>query len=161
MPIPRLSDPRPANRSAKAASGVYGDAEGEGEGEGEGEAFRKTYLEAYPEFEGNMGLVYTGNGYDIINYLALAWEATGDPEDFAANVAWIRNTPYRGVCGMMDMNNDLQEALHYPDDGFGNQAVELDKGMSQLFVQVQDREHKVIWPGPISESELRPAPWWS
>lgn len=132
--------------------GVYGDQRGQ--------EFRKTYLERYPEFEGNMGLVYTGNGYDIVQYLKLAWEATGAPEDFAANVAWIRDNPYRGVCGMMDMRNDLQEALHYPDNGFGNQADELEKGMSQLFVQVQDREHKIIWPGGISESTLRPAPWW-
>lgn len=133
--------------------GVYGDETGQN--------FRKKYLERYPEYEGNMGLVYTGNGYDIMNYLKLAWEATGDPEDFAANVAWIRNNPYRGVNGMMDMNNDLQEALHYPDNGFDNQATELEKGMSQLFVQVQDREHKVIWPNEIAESSLRPAPWWS
>ncbi|WP_198134950.1 ABC transporter substrate-binding protein [Roseovarius sp. 217] len=133
--------------------GVYGDQNGQD--------FRKKYLTRYPEFEGNMGLVYTGNGYDIMNYLKLAWEATGDPDDFAANVAWIRNNPYRGVNGMMNMNNDLQEALHFPDNGFGNQAANLEDGMGQLFVQVQDREHKVIWPNEIAESTLRPAPWWT
>jgi branched-chain amino acid transport system substrate-binding protein len=132
--------------------GVYGDQIGQD--------FRKKYLKRFPEFEGIMGLVYTGNGYDIVNYLKRAWEATGSPEDFAANVNWIRNNPYRGVCGMMDMNNEYQEALHYPDNGFGNQSADLDKGMGQLFVQVQDREHKVIWPKDISESTLRPAPWW-
>lgn len=133
--------------------GVYGDERGQ--------AFRKAYVERYPEFEGNMGLVYTGNGYDIIQYLKLAWEATGKPEDFAANVAWIRNNPYRGVCGLIDMRNDLQEALHFPDNGFGNQSTELEKGMSQLFVQVQDGAHKIIWPNQIAEASLRPAPWWS
>ena len=132
--------------------GVYGDKIGQD--------FRKKYLKRFPEFEGNMGLVYTGNGYDIVKYLQLAWEATGDPSDFAANVKWIRNNPYRGVCGMMDMNNEYQEALHYPDNGFGNQADSHETGMSQLFVQVQDVQHKIIWPGPISESTLRPAPWW-
>ena len=132
--------------------GVYGDQTGQD--------FRKKYLKRFPEFEGNMGLVYTGNGYDIVKYLQLAWEATGNPEDFAANVSWIRNNPYRGVCGMMDMNNEYQEALHYPDNGFGNQADSHETGMGQLFVQVQDVEHKIIWPGPIAESTLRPAPWW-
>lgn len=132
--------------------GVYGDQTGQD--------FRKKYLAKYPEFVGNMGLVYTGNGYDIVKYLQLSWEATKNPEDFAANVKWIRDNPYRGVCGMMDMRNEYQEALHFPDNGFGNQAAELDNGMSQLFVQVQDKQHKVIWPGPISESKLRPAPWW-
>lgn len=133
--------------------GIYGDQPGQD--------YRKMYLERFPEFEGNMGLVYTGNGYDIVQYLRLAWEATGAPEDFAANVSWIRDNPYRGVCGMMDMRNDLQEALHFPDNGFGNQADAVEKGMSQLYVQVQDREHKVIWPKEIAESSLRPAPWWS
>lgn len=133
--------------------GVYGDARGQ--------EFRKKYSERFPEFGDNMGLVYSGNGYDIVHYLKLSWEATGKPEDFAANVQWIRNNPYRGVCGMMNMNNEYQEALHYPDNGFGNQATTLEEGMSQLFVQVQDGKHKIIWPNEIAESKLRPAPWWS
>ncbi len=133
--------------------GVYGDDIGMD--------FRRRYLERFPEFEGNMGLVYTGNGYDIVNYLALAWEAVGDPTKFAEVVDWIKNNPYRGVCGLMNLGNDLQEALHYPDNGFGNQASELEEGMSQLFVQVQDVEHKIIWPNEIAESTLQPAPWWS
>ena len=60
----------------------------------------------------------------------------------------------------MNMNNEFQEALHYPDNGFGNQASELEKGMSQLYVQVQDVRHKIIWPNEIAKSKLRPAPWW-
>ena len=132
--------------------GVYGDQIGQD--------FRKKYLKRFPEFEGNMGLVYTGNGYDIVKYLQLSWEATGNPEDFKANVDWIRTNPYRGVCGNMDMDNEYQEALHYPDNGFGNQADSHETGMSQLFVQVQDVQHKIIWPDAISESKMRPAPWW-
>jgi branched-chain amino acid transport system substrate-binding protein len=132
--------------------GVYGDQKGED--------FRKMYLERFPEYEGNMGLVYTGNGYDIVKYLELAWNATGSPEDFKANCDWIRANPYRGVCGMMNMNNEYQEALHYPDNGFGLQADSPETGMSQLYVQVQDVQHKIIWPDAIAESKMRPAPWW-
>lgn len=132
--------------------GVYGDQIGQD--------FRKMYLERFPEYEGTMGLVYTGNGYDIVQYLKRSWEATGNPEDFEANCNWIRANPYRGVCGMMDMRNEYQEALHYPDNGFGNQADSPETGMSQLYVQVQDVQHKIIWPDLIAESKLRPAPWW-
>ena len=32
--------------------------------------------------------------------------------------------------------------------------------MSQLYVQVQDGQHKIIWPNEIAESKLRPSPWW-
>jgi branched-chain amino acid transport system substrate-binding protein len=132
--------------------GVYGDKTGQD--------FRAKYLKRFPKFVRNMGLVYTGNGYDIVQYLKLSWEATKKPEDFEANCKWIRENPYRGVCGMMNMNNEFQEALHFPDNGFGNQAAELDKGMSQLYVQVQDGLHKIIWPNEIAESKLRPSPWW-
>lgn len=140
--------------------GIYGDQTGQD--------FRKKYLERFPEFgtpgDNTMGLVYTGNGYDILKYLEASWNATGAvsnaPEDFKKNCDWIRTHPFRGVCGMMDMNNEYQEALHYPDNGFNLQADSHETGMSQLFVQVQDIQHKIIWPDAISESKMRPSPWW-
>ena len=86
--------------------GVYGDKKGR--------TSAQKYMKRFPKFVGNMGLVYTGNGYDIVQYLKRAWEATKNPEDFEANCNWIRENPYRGVCGMMNMNNEFQEALHFP-----------------------------------------------
>ncbi len=130
--------------------GVYADERGM--------AFRKKYQERFP---GIMGLVYTGNGYDIAQWLKLAWEAVGDPDDFEGVCNWVRENPYRGVCGYMDMKNEYQEAAHFPDNGYPVTATELEKGMSQLYVQVQDVEHKIIFPNEISESKMQPAPWWS
>lgn len=129
--------------------GVYADEKGR--------AFREKYKKRFP---GIMGLVYTGNGYDIVQYLKLAWEAVGDPYNFKGVCDWIRDHPYRGVCGYMDMKNELQEAAHFPDNGYPISASELEKGMSQLYVQVQNTEHKIIFPNEISESKLQPAPWW-
>ena len=133
-----------------------------------GEKFRKDYLKRFPEFgtyENNtMGLVYTGNGYDIINYLAASWNSTKalglNPSDFDKNCKWIRNNSFRGVCGNMDMDNEFQEALHFPDNGFGNQSSTHNNGMGQLFCQVQDVQHKIIWPNDYSQSKLRAADWW-
>ncbi len=129
--------------------GVYADERGN--------AFRAKYKERFP---GIMGLVYTGNGYDIAYYLKAAWEATGDPSDFAAVCEWIRTNPYRGVCGYMDMNNEFQEAAHFPDNGFAVTATELEKGMSQLYVQVQDVEHRSSSPTRSTKRRCVPAPWW-
>ncbi|VTZ27746.1 Branched-chain amino acid ABC transporter substrate-binding protein [Methylocella tundrae] len=129
--------------------GVYADERGN--------AFRAKYKKRFP---GVMGLVYTGNGYDIAHYLKAAWEATGDPSNFKAVCDWVRANPYRGVCGYMDMRNEYQEAAHYPDDGHPVSASELEKGMSQLYVQVQNAEHKIIYPYDIKQSKLQPAPWW-
>jgi branched-chain amino acid transport system substrate-binding protein len=140
--------------------GVYGDKMGE--------QFRKDYLKRFPEFgtykNNTMGLVYTGNGYDIINYLAASWNATKalglNVEDFEKNSTWIRKNPFRGVCGNMDMDNEFQEALHFPDNGFGNQSSTHNNGMGQLFCQIQDVQHKIIWPNDYSQSKLQGCDWW-
>ncbi|WP_247808145.1 MULTISPECIES: ABC transporter substrate-binding protein [unclassified Bradyrhizobium] len=129
--------------------GIYADERGL--------AYRKKYEKRFP---GTMGLVYTGNGYDIVQWLKLAWEAVGNPNDFKAVCDWIRSNPYRGVCGYMDMNNEYQEAAHFPDDGNPISAPELSRGVSQLYVQVQQNQHKIIYPSEISQSKLQAAPWW-
>jgi branched-chain amino acid transport system substrate-binding protein len=128
--------------------GVYADEKGK--------AFREKYQKRFP---GIMGLVYTGNAYDSVNWLKLAWEAVGDPDNFKAVCDWIRDNPYRGVCGYMDLKNPWQEAAHYPDDGNPITAKTLEEGMGQLYVQVQDVEHKIIYPDVLAESKLRPWPW--
>ena len=58
------------------------------------------------------------------------------------------------------MNNEYQEALHFPNNGFGNQADTHNTGMGTLYCQVQDVQHKIIWPPEYNQSELRPSPWW-
>jgi branched-chain amino acid transport system substrate-binding protein len=129
--------------------GVYADEKGKG--------FREKYQKRFP---GIMGLVYTGNSYDTAYYLKAAWEAVGDPANFKAVCDWIRVNPFRGVCGYMDMNNKYQECAHYPDDGFDVTAKDLDKAMGQLYFQVQNGEHKIIYPEKLKEVDLRKAPWW-
>ncbi|MEZ5922938.1 MAG: ABC transporter substrate-binding protein [Hyphomicrobiaceae bacterium] len=128
--------------------GVYADEKGK--------AFREKYVKRFP---GIMGLVYTGNAYDTMQWLKLAWEAVGDPNDFKAVCDWIRLNPYRGVCGYMDLNNPWQEAAHYPDDGNPITAKTLEEGMGQLYVQVQDVQHKIIYPDVLAESTLKPWSW--
>jgi branched-chain amino acid transport system substrate-binding protein len=129
--------------------GVYADDKGK--------EFRAKYKRRFP---GIMGLCYTGNGYDVTYYLKAAWEAVGDPGKFKEVCDFVRKTPYRGVCGYMSMNNSLQECAHYPDTGDAIGAKELEQGMAQLFFQVQNNEHKIIYPDVLRESALREAPWW-
>ena len=129
--------------------GVYADAKGN--------EFRAKYKKRFP---GIMGLCYTGNGYDVVHYLKAAWEGVGDPSKFTAVADWIRTNPFRGVCGYMSMNNAFQECAHFPDNGHDVTATDLEKGMAQLYFQVQGGEHKIIYPGPLAESSLRTAPWW-
>jgi branched-chain amino acid transport system substrate-binding protein len=131
-------------------TGVYDDETGR--------AFRAKYKKRFP---GVMGLVYTGFGYDMAYVLKRAWEGVGDPRKFKEVVNWIRTNPVRGVCGYYDMNNPYQETRHFPDNGFDSlQVAEIGKGQSQYYCQIQDQEHKIIFPNEIAEAKLTPAPWW-
>ena len=124
--------------------GVYADKQGM--------EFRKKYAAAYP---GIIGLCYTGSAYDTVHMLKNAW-AAAEPEDFAGVCAHLKTHTYRGVDGAVDLNNEWQAALHYP-----LQTKDLDKGMAQLFFQVQDGQHKIIQPDVLAEVKFRTAPWMS
>ena len=124
----------------------------------QGLAYREKYKKRFP---GTMGVVYTGVGYDIVYYLKAAWEAVGDPSNFDAVCDWVRTHPHDGLCGHIDMNNEYQEAAHWPDNGYDVRASELNQGVSQLYFQVQDLEHRIIYPYELKEVTLKPAPWWT
>ncbi|MCB1755484.1 MAG: ABC transporter substrate-binding protein [Gammaproteobacteria bacterium] len=130
--------------------GVYSDEKGK--------AFREKYQKRFP---GVMGLTYTGNAYDSLYMLKAAWEAVGDPDKFEDVSAYLRTHPYRGVCGLYDMNNPWQECAHFPPDDHPVSVDKLEDGMGHLYVQVQDREHKIIYPEVLQETALQKAPWWS
>ncbi len=59
---------------------------------------------------------------------------------------YIKTHTYRGVDGAVDMNNEYQAALHYP-----MQTDDLNKGMAQLYFQVQGGESKIIEPSVLAE----------
>ena len=122
--------------------GVYADKQGE--------EFRKKYAAANP---GVIGLCYNGSAYDTVNILKNAWTNV-DPDNFKAVADYVRSHVYRGVTGAIDMNNEFQAALHYP-----LQTTDLNKGMAQLFFQVQDGVHKIIQPDTLAESKFRVVPW--
>jgi branched-chain amino acid transport system substrate-binding protein len=122
--------------------GVYNDAQGA--------EFRKKYAAKHP---GVIGLCYNGSAYDTTFILKNAWANT-DPDDFKAVADYIRTHTYRGVDGAVDLNNEYQAALHYP-----LQTEDLNKGMAQLYFQVQDGAHKIIEPTVLAESKFRAFPW--
>jgi branched-chain amino acid transport system substrate-binding protein len=123
--------------------GVYNDAQGA--------AFRKKYAAAYPGAV--IGLCYNGSAYDTVNFLRNAW-AEVEPEDFDAVGNYLRGHVYRGVDGALSLDNPWHAALHYP-----LQTQDLNKGMAQLYFQVQDGAHKIIFPDVLAESKFRSFPW--
>ena len=116
----------------------------------QGMEFRKKYAAKHP---GVIGLCYTGSAYDTVNILKNAWMDV-DPSDFKAVCDYIRTHPYRGVDGAVSLDNEYQAALHYP-----LQTEDLNKGMAQLYFQVQDGQHKIIQPTVLAETKFRTFPW--
>ncbi|MGY3610304.1 MULTISPECIES: ABC transporter substrate-binding protein [unclassified Bradyrhizobium] len=123
-----------------------------------GREFAQKYKKRFP---GIMGLAYPGISYDHTYYLKKAWEAVGDPRKFKEVCDWIRANPLRGVCGYLNTGNPYQEGVHFPNNhGDEIQTSEFEKGIAQLYFQVQNVEHKLIFPNEVSEAKLQPAPWW-
>jgi branched-chain amino acid transport system substrate-binding protein len=121
--------------------------------------FRAKYQKRFP---GIMGLAYPAISYDMTYYLKKAWEGVGDPQKFKEVCDWIRVNPQRGICGYVNLNNPYQESVHFPDNGGDdNQTRDPEKGVSQLYFQVQNGEHKIVYPREFADSSLQRAPWWT
>lgn len=115
-----------------------------------GAEFRAKYQAKHA---GQMGMVYTGSGYDTAKILVEVW-ATTDPSDYNAVGDAVRAISYRGVAGTYTFDNDTQSGTSYP-----NQTDDPEAGQAHLIFQVQDGEHKIISPVPFDEVAFTPA-WW-
>ena len=106
-----------------------------------------------------MGLVYTGSGYETY-YLKKAWEAVGDPRKFKEVCDWIRANP-SAASAVTRHGTILPGSGHFPDNDGDDIRPPSSKRGGQLYVQIQNVEHKIIFPNEVAEAKLQPAPWWS
>jgi branched-chain amino acid transport system substrate-binding protein len=112
--------------------------------------FRAKYMKRFGD---NMGIVYTGSGYDTVKLLASVW-AKVDPANFDAVGAAIRKAKYEGVCGTYTFDRPEQAPLVHPW-----QTEDVKAGISHLLLQVQNGQHKIIAPEELAEVKIKPAPW--
>ena len=115
-----------------------------------GMEFRGKYTKRFGD---NMGIVYTGSGYDTVKLLASVWEKT-DPSNFDAVGAAIRKARYEGVCGTYTFDSPEQAPPIHPW-----QTPDVKAGISHLLLQVQDGKHRIIAPDELAEVKIRPTPW--
>lgn len=116
-----------------------------------GQAFTKKYQK---QFGAIPGLANAPQGYDSIYMLANAWGMVEDSRDFKAVCDQIRVQRYRGVCGSYYMDQPGQYTSPYPE---ANPDPSL--AMPHLYLQVQNGEHKVIYPEPYAEGKFEMPPW--
>jgi branched-chain amino acid transport system substrate-binding protein len=122
-------------------TGVYNDPVGK--------IFRAAYK---AKFGHGAGFSNSGSGYDGVNMLARAWAATGDGQNFKANIAQLRKMIHRGVNGgyWLTKNAGLAYPAQTPDPGIGQ---------AHLFFQIQSGVHHIIQPAPYIEAQFQNPPW--
>lgn len=119
------------------------------------DALGKGFVQRYQARFGTApGLANAPQGYDTIYLLANAWAKVGDARNFQAVSNQIRMTRYRGVCGTINMNQSGQYTSAYPDA-----SNDPSLSMPHLYLQVQDGQHKIIYPPLYAEAEFQTPPW--
>lgn len=97
-----------------------------------------------------------GQNYDTVYMLARAWAKVGNPKNFKAVSDELRRLIHRGVCGGYWLNHIGQVNWLYPA-----QTQDPSLGNAHLFYQVQNGQHKIIYPTPYTEAPFTRAPWQS
>ena len=100
------------------------------------------------------GFSNAGDQYDLVNIWAQAAGTVGDPYDFESINAYIKATPYRGVCGAYYFNHTGLTCIPYPDA-----TADPSLGMAHLTFQIQDGKQVVIGPDPYTTGAYQTPPW--
>lgn len=108
------------------------------------------------------GFSNAGTGYDEVYLLAHAWGITGDPRNFAANIAELKRNIMRGVSGGYWFGSEEANfCLSYPSE-----IADPSLGNPHLFFQILPDDqgnlaHTIIDPNPYIQSAYVKQPWLS
>jgi branched-chain amino acid transport system substrate-binding protein len=121
--------------------------------------FQKAYQ---AKWNAPAGFSNAGTGYDEVYMLAHAWGITGDPRNFAANIAELKRNVMRGVSGGYWFGHDKANyTLAYPAE-----IADPSLGNPHLFFQIlPDKSgklsHQIIDPAPYIQTQYVKQPWLS
>ncbi len=101
------------------------------------------------KFGSGPGFSNAGDQYDLVKIWAQAVGAVGDPYDFDKINAYVKATPYRGVCGAYYFNNPGSTCIAYPDD-----TLDPSIGMPHLTFQIQNGKQVPISPAPVRDRQV-------
>jgi branched-chain amino acid transport system substrate-binding protein len=120
-----------------------------------GDSLGKAFVQKYTSRFGQPpGLANAPQGYDTIGLLAQAWGMVGNPRDFVGVSDALRTMRYRGASGTIYMNQPGQYTSAYPDA-----SDDPSLSMPHLYLQVQNGQHKVIYPPPYAQATFQKPPW--
>ena len=90
--------------------------------------------------------------YDVINTWAKAVLLAGTADDYEAVAKATEGVVHRGITGGISFVDHT--GLQYP-----HETDDPTLGQSQIIVQIQNNEHKVIFPDPYTDGEFQTPPW--
>jgi branched-chain amino acid transport system substrate-binding protein len=100
------------------------------------------------------GFSNAGDQYDLMKIWAQAVGVAGNPYDFEKVNAYIKATPYRGVCGAYTFNRTGLTCIPYPDD-----TPDPSIGMAHLTFQIQNGQQIAISPEPYTTGKFQLPSW--
>jgi branched-chain amino acid transport system substrate-binding protein len=113
------------------------------------------FIDAFTKkFGAGPGFSNAGDQYDLVKIWAQAAGAAGDPLAFDKINAYIKATPYRGVCGAYSFNHRGLTCIPYPDD-----TKDPSIGMPHLTFQIQDGKQIIISPEPYTTGKFELPSW--
>jgi branched-chain amino acid transport system substrate-binding protein len=113
------------------------------------------FINAFTQkFGAGPGFSNAGDQYDLVKLWANAVGFVGDPYNFDKVNAFIKATPYRGVCGAYTFDRTGLTCIPYPDD-----SKDPSIGMPHMTFQIQNGQQKVISPEPYTTGQFQLPPW--
>jgi branched-chain amino acid transport system substrate-binding protein len=104
------------------------------------------------KFGGTPGWANAPGNYDLINTWAEAVHVAGNPNDYEAVSQATEGVIHRGITGGISFIDHT--GVQYP-----TQTQDPTLGQSQIIVQIQSGQHRVIFPDPYTDGEFQTPPW--
>ena len=114
-----------------------------------GNDFRSRYQ---AKFGGQPGWANAGGCYDTVNVWAKGVRSAGTFSDYQAVAAATEGVVHRGVTGSISFVDHA--GVQYP-----HQTPDASLGQGHIIVQIQNGEHRVIFPEPYTSGEYQDPPW--
>ena len=112
------------------------------------------HRQVHAKYGAGPGFSNAGDQYDLMHIWAQAVGVAGDPYDFDKVNAYVKATPYRGVCGAYTFNRTELSCIPYPDD-----TADPSIGMAHLTFQIQDGKQIIISPEPYTTGKFQLPSW--
>jgi branched-chain amino acid transport system substrate-binding protein len=106
------------------------------------------------KFNASAGFSNAGDQYDLVHMWASAAGQAGNPYHFAKINEIVKNSIYRGVCGIYRFPDDYLTCYPYPD-----YTKDPSLGMPHLTFQIQNGKQVLISPDPFATGSFQLPDW--